>query len=106
MAVAYPPGGRATPLARPAERHRPRNRVADLDHLLARLEEAEEAAPRPVVEVAGGIPEGADVLEPGEVENPPERFAGNAHDQPRARQLGERLQGRIGVLEVLEHLAA
>ena len=52
------------------------------------------------------LPSSPTYLQPGQVERPPQRLTGDADQQPRPRQRGERLEPGARVGEVLEHLAA
>ena len=71
-----------------------------------RSRKREERAPRPVLKVARGVAELPHVLQPPEVQGPPERLARDADDRPGAGQPGERLERGLGIVQVLHHLAA
>ena len=60
----------------PAERHRPGQRLAHVDHLKLLLEQRREGVSRPVLEVAGRVAKVAPVLPTGQIDAPPERFRG------------------------------
>src|SRR5215217_2454931 len=89
-----------------AERHRPGKGAHHLDYLEAAGEKPHELAVRPVVEMAGGIAEVADVGEPSQVEHPPERLARHAGDQPGSGEAGEHLQRPSRITEMLQDLTA
>ena len=73
-----------------AERHRPWQRAADLDDLEPGSRKSTNVAPRPVTEVPGRVAELAQVLEPRQVEGPPERLARDADISHGPGQPGER----------------
>src|SRR5215211_4309274 len=89
-----------------AERHRPGQGAQHLDYLEASGEKPHESSPRPVIEMPGRVTEVADVREARQVECPPQRLAWHARDQPGAGEAREHVERALGVLQVLEHLAA
>src|SRR5215211_2511364 len=91
---------------RPATGHRPGERGADIDHLEATLEQADERPARPVIEVPGCVAEVPQVLQAGHVEGPPQRLPWDADDRPWVRKARHDRERGMRVCEVLHHLAA
>src|SRR3954470_16329567 len=67
------------------QEHGPRERRARLDDLAVALEQRDERALGPVVQVPGRVAEVAQVRAAGHVQRPPHRLARHRHEQPALR---------------------
>ena len=73
------------------------------DHLPP--QEVEEAPGTPVLDMTRRVAESGDVLQTGEVQDAPQRFAGDAHEQPVSADPAHGPQRRERLVQMLEHLA-
>ena len=84
--------------------HRPRQRTGDLGHVPALRDETGEPPPAPVVDVAGRVPEIAEVATADHVAHPPDRLERHRGDERVGADADEFGERPIRIGEVLEHL--
>ena len=87
------------------EHHGPRQRQFDRQHIKALVQKPQKGARAPVVDMPGGIAKISEVLQAAKIENSPQRFPRDAHDEVGLCKRCEESERPIRIRQVLKNFA-